>query len=63
MQNQTIGGEQLMKLNSYVGLVVDNMVITGIGKYYDFSTDRVEQSFVINDRYEINCQLFIKSYM
>ncbi|QOV08472.1 hypothetical protein Kirov_273 [Bacillus phage Kirov] len=52
-----------MKLNSYVGLVVDNMVITGIGKYYDFSTDKIEQSFVINDKYEINCQLFIESYM
>ncbi|MDS7057222.1 hypothetical protein NXG04_07970 [Klebsiella pneumoniae] len=52
-----------MKLTQYIGLVVDNMAITGIGKYFDLSTERVEQSFVINDKYEINCTLFINSYM
>ena len=52
-----------MKLTQYIGLVVDNMVITGIGKYFDLSTEKEEKSFVINEKYEINCELFINSYM
>uniref|UniRef100_A0AB39C7J9 Uncharacterized protein n=1 Tax=Bacillus phage KoopaTroopa TaxID=3234046 RepID=A0AB39C7J9_9CAUD len=52
-----------MKLTQYVGLVVDNMVITGIEKYFDLSTEKEEKCFIINNRYGINCALFIHSYM
>ncbi|EPC8411128.1 hypothetical protein [Bacillus cereus] len=52
-----------MKLNKYVGLVIDNMVITGVGKYFDLSTGREEKCFIVNDIYGVNCELFINQYM
>lgn len=52
-----------MKLNKYVGLVIDSMVITGVEKYFDLSTGREEKCFIVNDKYGVNCELFINQYM
>lgn len=52
-----------MKLKKYIGLVIDNMVVTGVEKYLDFSTGREEKCFIINDSYGVNCELFINQHM
>lgn len=56
-------GKLNMKPKKYVGLVIDNMVVTGVEKYFDISTGREEKCFIINDRYGVNCELFISKYM
>lgn len=51
------------KYRKYLGLVVDNMIITGIEKYYDFSTDKVECAFILEGSHGgVNCDLFINKY-
>lgn len=52
-----------MKPKKIIGLVIDNMVVTGVGKYFDLSTGREEKCFIINDSYGVNCKLFTNQYM
>lgn len=48
------------KYKKYLGYVVENKIIDGIIKYYDFSSDKIECAFTfINDSVAVNCDLFI----
>jgi hypothetical protein len=51
------------KWRKYLGMVVDGMIITGVTKYFDLASERMEYGFIINNSYGIHCGLFVDEYL